>query len=91
MLDCTHRRGVCLATGALMNGEHRRYLGRLEWCPDCGAFRAVSSESGAATAWLQPRSVEVEAMFVRFKQRRRQRAAQRQLERDLFGVGSGNA
>lgn len=86
MLECTHRRGVCLATGALMNSEHRSYLGKLEWCPDCGAFRAVSSDSGAATAWLQPRSVEVEAMFVRLKLRQR-----RQVERDLFGVRRGNA
>lgn len=68
---CTHRRGVCVATRALMNGEHGRYRGKVDWCPDCGAFRAVCTESAQATPWLVVNSPEVDVLYSKLKQRQR--------------------
>ena len=72
---CAHPRAVCVATSALMNGEHHPYRGKLDWCIDCGAFRAVSSANGEATPWLRARSTDVELLYSRFKRRQREVAA----------------
>lgn len=67
----SHRRAVCMATSALMQGADYPFRGKVDWCIDCGGFRATTLD-GDKTAWLMPGSPEVEALYARLKQRQRQ-------------------
>jgi hypothetical protein len=67
----SHRRAVCIATSALMQGAEYPYRGKVDWCIDCGGCRATNLD-GERTPWLMPGSPEVEELHARLKLRQRQ-------------------